>query len=242
MGMFDFITLSIGSKDKQLVLHSRRIKTKDAQAEDRQASAIWLATHRTPESIVGLLGRFEMTYEHLMKDAGEKEEVAELVRHLGADAIRPLESHLGRCKAFARPLALYEELTSTEQAMAMVIKLIDKEGDSELRPEKKRHLLIKLGEYTHADARDTAMPFLDDYDEGVRYAAAEVLINQPETDAIRDALLGALTRPAEDSTRFRGRLAEIAAARGWKLDAHEDQIAGATPAGFRVQSGRLVAG
>jgi len=240
VGMFDFITLSFGSKEKQLVLHAKRVKTKDAQQEDRQASAIWLAHHGSPEAIVGLLGRFEMTYEHHMKDAQEKAEVAELVVHLGSDAVRPLESHLGRCKNFARPLALYQELAGPDQAMAIVIKLLDKEAGSELRPEKKRHLLIKLAEYTHADAVQTALPFLTDFDEGVRYAAAEVLINNPEDDAIRAALIAALAHKDEDSTRFRGRLAEVAASRRWPLGDHTEHLTQTTPAGFTVRGDRLV--
>ena len=240
MGMFDFITLQFGSKEKQLILHAKRVKEKDAQQEDRQGSAIWLAQHGTPESIVGLLGRFEMTYEHHMKDAQEKDEVAELVRHLGEDAIRPLESHLGRCKNFARPLSLYQELTDADRALAIVIKLLEKEAGSELRPDKKRHLLIKLAEYTHSDAVAMALPFLTDFDEGVRYAAAEVLINNPETDAIREGLLAALGNRDEDSTRFRGRLAEIAASRRWALGDHVPYLTESTPAGFAVRGDTLV--
>ncbi len=241
MGMFDFVTLSFGSKKKQLVLHAKRIKTKDAQQEDRQASAIWLAQEGSPEAIVGMLGRFEMTYEHLMKDAAEKDDVAELVVHLGQDAVRPLESHLGRCKNFARPLALYEQLTDQESAMGIVIELLNKEAGSELRPEKKLHLLVKLAEYSHTEAVEAALPFLSDFDEGVRYTAAEVLINQTETDQIRNKLLGALANPSEDSTRFRGRLGEVAAARRWALGAHEEALASAPLTGFSIQSGRLVA-
>ena len=230
MGMFDFVTLSFGSKKKQLVLHAKRIKTKDAQQEDRQASAIWLAQEGSPEAIVGMLGRFEMTYEHLMKDAAEKDDVAELVVHLGQDAVRPLESHLGRCKNFARPLALYEQLTDQESAMGIVIELLNKEAGSELRPEKKLHLLVKLAEYSHTEAVEAALPFLSDFDEGVRY-----------TDQIRNPLLGALANPSEDSTRFRGRLGEVAAARRWALGAHEEALASAPLTGFSIQSGRLVA-
>jgi hypothetical protein len=239
--MFDFITLNFGSKDKQLVLHAKRIKTKDAQGEDRQASAFWLAQYRSPESIVGLLGRFEMTYEHLMKDADEKDEVAELVIHLGDDAVRPLESHLGRCKNFARPLALYQQLTDSDHAMAIVISLVEKEAGSELRPEKKTHLLIKLAEYVHPDAAKTALDFLEDYDEGVRYAAAEILIKQPETPEIQTALMAGLINAKEDSTRFRGRLAEVAATRGWALGSHAKTLAESAPAGFSVRANRLVA-
>ena len=42
--------------------------------------------------MLALLGRFEMTYEHSMKDASEKERVTNLVLGLGQDAVKPLDS------------------------------------------------------------------------------------------------------------------------------------------------------
>ncbi len=85
-----------------------------------------------------------------------------------------------------------------------------------------------------------ALPFLSDFDEGVRYAAAEVLINNPESDAIQQGLLAALGNHDEDSTRFRGRLAEIAEARRWALGDHASHLNDSPPAGFAVRGERLV--
>ena len=62
MGIFDLFTG--GSIDKQIEKHSKRIKKKDAQQEDRVASAYWLAEEGSFNSVYGLLGRFEMAYEH----------------------------------------------------------------------------------------------------------------------------------------------------------------------------------
>ncbi len=240
MGWMDW--LSFGSDEKMIRKHAKRIKTKDAQQEDRQASAIWLADQGSPEAIVGLLGRFEMTYEHHMKDANEKAEVEELVLALGVDAVRPLRSHLPRCKNFARPLALFQRLTSQEEALELVISMVEREAGSELKPERKRHLLIKLAEFVAPEAQATAISFLADFDEGVRYAAAEVLIAQPDSDEVREALVTALANLQEESTRFRGRLAEIAAARRWTLGDHEQALKANSPTGYETRGGRLVKG
>ncbi len=237
MGWLDF--LSFGSEEKMIRKHAVRIKNKDAQQEDRQASAIWLADNGSPEAIVGLLGRFEMTYEHHMKDAGEKSEVEDLVLALGIDAIRPLRSHLPRCKNFARPLALFERITSPDEALDMVISLVEKEAGSELKPERKRHLLIKLSEFVDAKAEATATPFLADFDEGVRYAAAEVLIAQSDSPTVQAALLAALANPQEESTRFRGRLAEVAQSRRWPLGSHAEHLSAVPPTGYKITGDRL---
>ena len=73
MGLFDF--LFGGSVEQQIQKHAKRIKSKDTPIEDRQASAHWLAENASPAAIRGLIGRFEMDYEHGMKDTAEKEEV-----------------------------------------------------------------------------------------------------------------------------------------------------------------------
>ena len=240
MGLFDFITG--GSIEKQIGKHAARLKKKDAQQEDRIASAYWLAEQGTVESIMGLLGRFEMTYEHQMKDASEKEVVSRLVRELGETAVPSIEHFLRKSRQFARPLALYQEIVGPERTLDILFELLEAEAKkSELKPEKKRALLIKLAEFTDDRIEAATLPFLEDFDEGVRFGAIEVLIAQGETDAIREGLLKVLGDPEEESNRVRVRVAEIAAGRSWPLG---DALAFVTenpPSGWGVARGRMVA-
>jgi len=238
MGFFDF--LSGGSPEKQIAKHSARLRKKDAQAEDRQASAYWLAETGSTPAILGLLGRFEMTYEHHMKDVAEKEMVEGLVKDLGSDSIQALEIFLGRCKNFARPLSLLQEIAGKETALEVLLQLIATEAEkSELKPDKKRQLLITLADFREPRSEESALPFLEDFDEGVRYAAAEVLIALEETAALRDALLDALANPDEESNRLRVRIAEVAGGRNWSLGSHLAQLQQNPPTGWSVQGNRL---
>lgn len=248
MGLFDFLPF-LGGPEKQLKRHVKRIKHKDAQLEDRQASAIWLAETAQnatdpalfQAAVKGLLGRFEMTYEHHMKDAQEKDDVADLVLGLGDRAAPAIESFLRRTRSFAHPLSLYQQITGEDSARELVLELLEKEREgSELKPEKKRLLMIKLGDFRHAEIAGRVIPFLDDFDHDVRYATVEVLIAQEgPTDAIREALVARLAHPDEDDNRLRGRIAEVVQGRSWPLGEHAGAIAERPPQGWQVQGGRL---
>ena len=146
MGLFDF--LFGGSVEQQIQKHAKRIKSKDTPIEDRQASAHWLAENASPAAIRGLIGRFEMDYEHGMKDTSEKEEVSQLLIGLGQAAVDPLRACLLKTEKFARPLALYAQLTSQEDAMRLTVEMIEAEATrAELHPDKRRNLLVKLADF-----------------------------------------------------------------------------------------------
>ncbi len=100
-------------------------------------------------------------------------------------------------------------------------------------------MLIKLAEFQDESIAWEVTELLEDFDEGVRYAAAEVLIAQEPTDAIRDALLDRLVHEEEDSNRLRVRIAEVASSRNWLLEHREEAVLANPPQGWTVAGGRL---
>lgn len=239
MGLFDF--LFGGGGANAIVKYGRKLKNKDTPIEERQEAARWLAREGSHEAVKALLGRFEMDYEHGMKDASEKDDVAELVIDLGPKAVEPLRDFLLRTEKFARPLALYEQLTSAEQAQALALEMLAREADrSELKPGRKRNLLVKMADFKGDAVVEAVRPFLMDYDEGCRFAAVETLLGQPDSPAVREALLGVLVSPREESNRLKIRVAEAAARGRWELGANAEAIAAAPPLGFKVSGGALV--
>lgn len=238
MGFFD--SLFGGSPEKQLQKHRKRMKHKDSQQEDRIASIHWLAENGSPEALYALLRRFEMTYEHHMKDNQEKVLVEELILNIGADALPPLKKFIPETKQFARPMALYERLAGKPAALDLLLSMLVMEKErSELKAEKKRHILIKLAEFKDPRIVAEVLDQLNEFDEGVRYAAAEVLAAQEASDTIRDALLDRLTHEEEDSNRLRVRIAEIASSRGWGLAHRAEAVAANPPANWAVVGDRL---
>lgn len=234
MGLFDFFTA-----EGKLKRHARRAADRDIQAEDRDASIRWLAENGSEAAIRGLLGRFEVSLSQQIKDAAEKEYVYQLLVGLGAAVVPPLQEHLRSCKQFALPLRLLEHFEGAEAANGAARELLDAErARSAFYPEKKKHLLVWMAPRADARSAASAAHFLDDFDEDVRYAAAEVLMHHGAAD-VRALLVGGLARAEEDSNRLKHRVCDFLRGRGWTLDGVD--LAGRLPPGFAVEGDRIVA-
>lgn len=232
MGLFDFWM----SEDQKIAGHQRTLTDKNQQAEDREKSARWLLDNGGPKGLVALLTRFDMSLENQLKDSGEKEFVYGLVASKGDEVIRPLDRHLEKCRHVAHPLRLYVERRGETAAIERVFAVLELErSKDDFKPEKKTDLLVWLAGHRHPGAAEVAARFLTDFDEGVRYAAVEVILAQGENVG-REALLGVLTNREEESNRLRIRVAGVFAQRRWDVPEGTPM-----PAGFTVQDGRVVA-
>jgi hypothetical protein len=235
MAFLDFLT-----GGGPLKRHSRRVANRDAQPEDRESSAHWLADNGTEEALVALCSRFEMQLEHSMKDRKEKELVLEMICEKGPEGARAARAFAAKTTAFAYAVRVVERVEGETAATEMLLDMLAKESvDNELKPEKKHLLLIALAERKDPRITTDAERFLEDFNEGVRHAAVEAIAAQ-DGDGGRDALLRALVNPKEESTRIRGRLAEIFQTRRWAVPEEDAWFASHVPSGFRLVGGRLV--
>lgn len=234
MGLFDIFL----NEDKKIQKHQRRLTDRNAQAEDREAAATWLSDNGSGKALVALVSRFDMNLENQLKDKAEKEYVYGLLAQKGEALEKPLMLHLKRCRQFAMPIRLLEDLKGEEAAVESVFDLLQHELDKDdFKPEKKLNLLVWLAERRHPGALAAARPFLRDFDEGVRYAAAEVLIAQG-TDEARLPLLEALANPNDDSNRVRVRISDVFVGRRWPIG--EASLEGRLTEGYQVRDGRIV--
>jgi hypothetical protein len=237
MGFLDII---FGSPAKQLDRQCKRVQNINAQPEDREAAALFLAEDGSEQAIYGLLGRFDVRIENAMKDRNEKAFVFELLVALGEPVLEPAVLFSKRCKNIANPLRLIEALGGTAPLLATVLEMLDIEAEKEdYKPDRKRHLLVLLADHRDERIARSAARFLDDFDEGVRYAAAQAVIAQ-DGEQCRDDLIAALANPDEESNRLRVRIAEIVAQRRWPLDPHVEALSANPPNGFQVK-GRYLA-
>jgi hypothetical protein len=224
------------SEEKLIAKHQRRLTNRDSQPEDREASARYLADKATPKSLLGLLARFDVALDHQLKDAGEKEFLYSLVVSVGDPIVDPLKVWLRKCKQFAMPLKVLEALAGRAEATNMALELLEIEFErDDFKPEKKKGLLIWLTEVRDPRLFGAATPFLSDFDEGVRYAAAEVLIAQ-RSDDVAPTLLAALVNPEEESNRLRVRIAEVFHQRGWTVEGLD---ADRVPVGYQLRGNKL---
>jgi hypothetical protein len=236
MGLFDIFL----SEDKLIAKHARTMTNRDAQPEDREVSVRFLADKGTDRAILALLARFDMALEHQIKDKREKDYTFDVIRTLGTKAVGPTEIFLKRCKQVARPLELHTALTSEKDSLQLVYALLAAEVEkNDFKPARKKALLLWLVERRDGGAAEAAAPLLEDFDEGVRYAAAEVILAQNDP-ATTGPLLGVLTNPEEESNRLKLRIADVFAQRRWSVgDADVERLS--TLPGYQVQGDRLVA-
>lgn len=228
------------STERRIQKHRRRITNRDAQPEDREMSARWLIDQGSPKALRAMLLRFDMSLPQQMQDQNERELMYQLVVGCGQDLVRPLKVHLKTCRQFAYPIRLFQEIEGQEQTLALVYELLKYEynKDDLNHPEKKRHMLIWLAERDADGALEAAIPFLEDFDEGVRLAAVEVVSRQ-DSDGGKGPLEAAWINPNEDSNRLRVLIAEVFVKRGWEVS-DPDAVAGVLPPGFEVRQGRVV--
>jgi len=236
MGMFDFFL----SDEKKIAKHQRRLTNRDSQPEDREASARWLVDQGSPQSLLSLLARFDVSLDHQLKDKGEKELIYALAASQGDKIVESLNVWLRKCKSVAWPLRLLEDLAGKEAAIVVACELLEIERErDDFKPTKKKALLIWLAGVRDDKCLVTASPFLEDFDEGVRYAAAEVIIAQKE-DSGADALLTVLVNPEEESNRLKIRICEVFEQRKWSVGEAAPQLAETLPESFRVKGGRVM--
>lgn len=237
MGMFDIFL----SPEKRIARHIRRLTNRDSQPEDRQASAEWLANHGTPQAVLGLLSRFDMQLDHDLKNLSEREIIRDLVIGLGDQAVEPLKAWLPQCKAVIQPLELLVVLKGERAAVQACFEILRREHEqgNDFKPAKKKAVLIWLAEHPTTDLVEHVVPFLEDFDEGVRYAAAEAL-GASGNDAGREPLLAALANPSEESNRFRARICDVFIQRGWSVQERADALPDLLPTGYAVRGERIV--
>jgi hypothetical protein len=219
--------------------HGRRMQDRDAQADDRMKSATWLAEQGTAESLRALCRRFDLQLEHQLKDRQEKDAVSDLLAGtgpLGADAVR---EHARSSAHFQYAVRTLERIEGSAAGTTLLLELLANERvENEFHPEKKRTLLLTLAERKDPRIVDASARFLADFDEGVRHAAIEAIAAQ-EGEAGRAPLEAALKRRDEESTRVRGRLAEVFGQRRWRVD-DDGWIAQHMPPGYLLRDGHPV--
>ena len=236
MGFFDF--LFSGGEDSQLKKHIKRLNNLNAQQEERLLSAQWLADNGSEEAILGILKRFSLTYEKRMKDIEEKEQLYKMLLGIGVSTVEPTKAWLRKNVNFAIPLRLVERFEGDDSTVAFLLELLSLEMDP-FKPDKKRELIIKLGDYVNPTMIDQVSACLEDYDEGVRLAAIETLHAQ-NNPTVKPYLLSALANPEEESNRLRIRLAEIFQQCGWDLEDQAERLARTPPVGWTVKDNRLI--
>ncbi len=230
MGLFDLLSKE-GRVKSALRRNLARVLAKHAQSPDRFAAMEKLRQDGSEEALYGLAKRFSYVYDKTIEDEQEKDFVCDALIAKGELAIPAVRRYAKDADSLSWPLKVLERICTPAQLLEIVDEILEREEPGYTRdPARKIQLLTWLGEWTGATGAEIAkriVPYLADFDEGVRFVAADALSHPGARDegAAKLPLLDALVRPEEESRRIKVRIAEVLAECGWTITERKEQVA-----------------
>lgn len=246
MGIFDFFkgggsSASSAGGDKTIAKHVAKLTNLYMQHEDRMRAAESLAQINTDEALFNLLKRYDITLDKSYLDMDEKVYVKDLMVSRGKAAVEPIRRFLKVTENVNWPERILSYIMGEEsEVIGVLLDVLDSVKDSgDMKGPQRARLLSLFTKYQDSRISKAVIPFLYDFDEGVRVAAAEVLDAQADI-SVREELFAAMTGPEEESTRVRRRILEIFVHHGWSVAEWLDTVSGWLPYGFAVEGDRIV--
>ncbi|MCX6129194.1 MAG: hypothetical protein NTX25_09060 [Proteobacteria bacterium] len=215
------------------------IKNAKAIREDRWAALEYLAKDLKDAgaAIPLLLQRFEYSLEHGINDTREKELAQEGVVRFGDEAIPFLRDWLQQTSRIAWPIKCLKALGKDEiviECLKAALNFKDV-SFSQHDVDKNYDILCYLREYQVVDSIDQIAHFLNDADERVRFAAAELLIEQ-KTDLIKDKISVFLKDASSENRRLRQAVIQVFVDRAWQVSNPQDFAEGWIADGVRLNA------
>ena len=225
MGLFDFIKNLGGNPDSKVQKAAETAKNAKAIREDRWAAIEYLAhdVKDPTKAVESLLNRFEFSLEHGINDTREKEKAMEgIVRH--GDAALPLVlSHLKKTTRIAWPIKILKALgKSDDHVIECLIETLEFSDVSfdQAQTDKNYDILCHLADYKKPGLKEKISHFLKDPDERVRYAAAEVLMEQ-DLNEVGETLESLMRDQNPDNSRIRQTVVRKYLENGWSVQKPE---------------------
>src|SRR6266850_1998132 len=209
MGLLD--TLGMGGPEAKVRRLQKKAMQKFGPAENRQGAIEELGELKTEAAIDALLSRYTFRVDPGITDDDEKARVLALVTQEG--------------------------LLPEAEVVKFLVEVATKIGGEYSRvPEKKVLLMHALSAHRSPDIAPAVLPFLDDMDDEVQIAAAEVIVKQ-QHPAGREPLIQHFLKAHEASNaRVREALSGLLADSGWDVKGYTPKVEAALPQGYKLDS------
>jgi hypothetical protein len=216
--------------------NAARAINKYAQSPDRMKALQALRDDGSDDALYALMRRFGMMYDKTIEDEQEKEWVFEWLVEKGAAVLPALKRYMLSADSISWPLRLLDKVVDGKDGRIDVIAQVMErhEPGYERDPTKKIQLLTHLAGLKHVRVPPLAVPYLDDMDEGVRYAASEALLKQGDEATARGPLLDLFAK--EESLRLRIRIADGLAELAWPVADRRADIEKVLPESFQIEA------
>jgi len=187
--------------------------------------------------IDALLSRYTFRVDPGITDDDEKARVLALVTQAGDVALAPVKRFISSRDEISWPLRALEGLLPEAEVVKFLVEVARKIGGEYSRvPEKKVLLLHALSAHRSPDIAPAVLPFLDDMDDEVQIAAAEVIVKQ-QHPAGREPLIQQFLKAHEASNaRVREALSGLLADSGWDVKGYTPKVEAALPQGYKLDS------
>jgi HEAT repeat protein len=235
MGLLDMIGL--GGPEGKLRRLSRKSMEKFGPPENRQGAIEELGALKTEAAVEALLQRYTFRVDPGITDDDEKARVLALITQTGSTAVSPVKRFILARDEISWPLRALSDLLPEPEVVKFLIEVAHKVGGEYSRvPEKKVLLLHALAQHKSPEIAAAVVPFLDDMDDEVQIAAAEVIAWQQDP-AGREPLIQHFLKAHEGSNaRVREALVGLLAESGWDVKGYTPKVEAALPTGYKLDS------
>jgi hypothetical protein len=214
------------SKEKALKKTIERANNTVSQSSDRWGAMEKLREDGSDEALFALCQRFSFSYDKTIEDQQEKDWTVASLVSLGEAALGPLRRYMKGAKNLGYPLKILGQLTTQKRVLEVIDEILEDEEPGYVRNPMRRIDIIEwLGGWTATPAEvvPRVLPYVEDYDENVRFKSIETLSLKPSPSAA-ETVCRAMVRPEEESQRFQVRCAELLAEQGWSIQSHKSEV------------------
>jgi hypothetical protein len=240
MGLLDM--LGMGGPEGRVRRLQKKASAKFGPAENRQGAIEELGALKTEAAVEALLMRYTFRVDPGITDDEEKARVLALITQAGDVALGPVKRFISNRDEISWPLRALEGLLPEPEVVKFLVEVARKVGGEYSRvPEKKVLLLHALSARKSPGIAPAVLPFLDDMDDEVQIAAAEVISRQQDPVG-REPLIQYFLKAHEGSNaRVREALAGLLADSGWDVKGYTPKVEAALPQGYKLDSRGKVA-
>lgn len=191
-----FLNIFGGTPPEKAKKLKNKVLQKYGDPSSRQKAIAQLGQLKCPEAVGSLLARFTVSVEPSTVDQDEKDQVFELIRSSGRDAVEPIKEFLlGNDLASSWAVRLLSSLLPEPEAVGTFIEMLEKVGAGYVRnPEKKLVLIHHLTGKDDPRIAEVLRPLLDDMSDEVKIAALTAL-GPLRHEPAREPMLRLLTAP-----------------------------------------------
>lgn len=213
------------SEERYIQKALKTLKNSKSIREERSIAIQFFKDHPNPEiAIPSLLQRFEYSLEHGINDTREKESCMDGILKFGNEAGPLVKEHLMKTMCIAWPIKIIKQLYKDPDDVASILLDALDYSDvtfAEAKVDKNYDILCYLVEYKKRGISKRIAHFLNDPDERVRFACAEVIMEQDDPE-VRELLEPFIPDLSAENGRIHQAVSELFAKKGWPTEKIEN--------------------